>query len=123
VTRDVFEKHPLRVTFADDTGDLGPEVAGVVRASALSGSAEGLTGIPGQHSVKGAAEGPGIEAAEIVPDRSGCEISCALGRDEHGAGPLFPFHKGTGVIAGLGQHDAQIKASAARAEGKPVPGT
>jgi hypothetical protein len=120
---DVFEEHPFGGTFADDTGDLGPEVAGVIGAAPLSGGAEGLAGIPGKHRVKDAAEGPGVKAAQIVPDRSGCEIPSALGRDEHGAGPLFPFDKGAGVIARFGQHDAQIKASAACAEGQPVPGT
>ena len=123
VPGDVFEEHPFWGTFPDDAGDLGPEVPGIIGASALASGAEGLAGIPGQHRVEGAAEGPGIEAAQIVPDRSGCEIPSALGRDEHGAGPLFPFDKGAGVIAGLGQHDAQIKASAACAEGKPVLGT
>ena len=123
MTRDVFEEDPFGGAFADDTGHLGPEVAGVIGASALASGTEGLAGIPGQHRVKGAAEWPGIEAAQIVPDRRRSEIPSGLGRDEHGAGPLFPFHKGAGVIAGLGQHDAQIKASAACAEGKPVPGT
>ncbi len=119
----VFEKHPFGGAFADDTGDLGPEVAGVIGATALSGGAKGLAGIPGQHRVKGAAEGAGVEAAQIVPDWRRSEVACALGRNENGTRPVFPFHKGTGVIAWLGQHDAQIKASAARAEGKSVPGT
>ena len=123
VTRDVFEKHPFGGAFADDPCDLGPEVAGIIGATPLSSGAEGLAGIPGQHRVEGAAEGPGVEAAQIVPDRSGCEISRALGGDEHSPGPILPFHKRAGVKPGFGQHDAQIKASAACAEGKPVPGT
>ncbi len=123
VPRHVFEEHPLRATFADDAGDLGPEVAGIVGATALSSGAEGLTGIPGQHRVESAAEGAGIEAAQIVPDWRRSEIPSGLGRDEHSPGPVLPFHKGAGVITGLGQHDAQIKASAACAEGQPVPGT
>lgn len=123
MTGDVFEKDPLGGTFPDDAGDLGPEVAGISGAAALSGSAEGLTGIPGQHRVEGAAEGPGIETAQIVPDRRRSEILGVLGRNENGTRPVLPFHKGAGVVAGLGEHDAQIQSSAACAEGKPVPGT
>jgi hypothetical protein len=123
VPGDVFEEDPFRLTLRDDTGDLGPEVAGVIGATPLASGTEGLAGIPGQHRVESAAEGPGVEAAQIVPDWRRSEIPCGLGRDENGAGPLFPFHEGAGVKPGFGQHDAQIQASAACAEGKPVPGT
>ena len=123
VPGDVFEEHPFRATFADDTGDVGPEVAGIVSATALSGRAEGLARVSGQDGIERAAEGAGVEAAQIVPDRGRGEVSCALGRDEDGARPVLPFDEGAGVIAGLGEHEAQIKASAAGAEGESVPGT
>jgi hypothetical protein len=123
VSGDVFEKDPCGSAFSDDAGDLGPEVAGIVGTAALSGCAEGLAGISGQHGVEGTPEGPGFEAAQIIPDWRWGEVSCALGGDEDGAGPAFPLDKGAGVIAGFGQHEAQIKASAACAEGQSVPGT
>ena len=123
VPSDVFEEDPLGTAFADDPGNLGPEVAGIVDPAALSGGAEGLAGISGEHCVEGPAERPGVEAAQIVPDRGRSEIPRALGGDEHGAGPILPFDKGAGVIAGFGEHEAQIKASAACAEGQSVPGT
>nr|WP_303626392.1 hypothetical protein [Roseovarius sp. M141] len=120
---DVFEKDPCGTAFPDNTGDLGPEVAGIIGPAALSGGAEGLAGIPGEHGVKSTAERPGIEAAQIIPDWRRGKIPSALGGDEHGARPLLPFDKGAGVISGLGEHEAQIQASAACAEGQPVPGT
>ncbi len=123
VTGYVFEKDPLGAAFADDTGDIGPEVAGVVGATALSGRAEGLAGISGEDDVEGTAERPGIETAEIIPDRGRCETPGALGGDEDGAGPVLPLDEGAGVETGFGQHDAQIQASAACAEGQSVPGT
>jgi len=123
VTGDVFEKYPFRATFPDDAGDIWPEVPGVVGPGSLSGGAEGLAGIPGQHRVERAAEGPGIEAAQIVPDWGRGEIPRGLGGDEDGAGPVFPFDKGAGVEARFGEHEAQIKASAACAERQSVPGT
>ena len=123
VACNVFEENPFRAAFADDTGDFGPEVAGIIGTAALSGGAERLAGISGEDDVEGPAEDTCIEAAEIVPDRGWGEVSRALGRDEDGPRPFLPLDEGAGVIAGLRQHDAQIKASAACAEGQSVKGT
>ena len=123
VTGDVFEEHPLWTAFADDAGDVWPEVAGIVRAAALSGRAEGLAGVPGEHRVKRPAEGSGVERSQVGPDRGRGEIPRGLGRDENSAGPVLPFDKGPGVVSGFREHEAQIQASAACAEGQSVPGT
>ena len=123
VTGDVFEEDPFRAAFADDACDVGPEVARVVGATALSCRAEGLAGISGENDVEGAAKAPGIEAAEIIPDRGRGEIPDALGGDDDRARPGLPLDEGAGVISRFGQHDAQIQASAACAEGQSVPGT
>ncbi len=120
---DIFEEDPFRDAFADDPGDLGPEVAGVIGSAALSGRAEGLAGISGEDRVECTAEGPGVEGAQIIPDWGRGEVPSALGGDEDGAGPVFPFDKCAGVKTGLSEHEAQIKASAACAEGQSVPGT
>lgn len=120
---DVFEEDPFGTAFSDDPRDVGPEVAGIVGAAALSGRAEGLAGVSGEDGVEGAAEGAGVETAQVGPDRGRCEVARALGGDEDRARPVLPFDEGAGVIAGLGEHEAQIKASAASAEGQSVPGT
>jgi hypothetical protein len=120
---DVFEENPFRAAFPDDSGDVRPEVPGIVGTATLSSGAERLAGIPGEDDVEGAAEGTGIEAAEIIPNRGRGEIPGALGGDEDGTGPVFPFDEGAGVETGFGEHDAQIQASAACAEGQSVPGT
>jgi hypothetical protein len=123
MARDVFEEHPFRLAFADDACDLWPEMAGIVGAAPLASSAEGLAGISGKDDVEGTAEDPAIEAAEIIPDWGRDEIPDALGGDEDRSRPLLPFDKGAGVVTGLGEHEAQIQASAACAEGQSVPGT
>ena len=123
VAGDVLEEDPLGEAFSDDAGDIGPQMPGVINPAALSCGAERLAGISGKHGVKGPSEGSGIEAPQIVPDRGRGKISGALGCDEHGARPVFPFDRGAAVIAGLGEHEAQIQASAACAEGQSVPGT
>ena len=123
MTGDVLNEDPFGAALADDAGDLGPEVAGIVGTATLSCSAEWLAGISGKDGVEGTAEGLGIEAAQVIPDWGRGEVSDALGGDEDGTGPLLPFDEGAGVITRLGQHEAQIKASAACAEGQSVPGT
>ena len=113
VTGHVFQEDPFGGTFPDDAGDLGPEVAGIIGATAFACGTEGLTGISGEDDVEGAAKGTGIEAAEIIPDRGWGEIPGALGGDENAAGIAFPLDESTGVEAWFGKHDAQIQASAA----------
>jgi hypothetical protein len=123
VTGDVLEEDPFGTAFSDDPGDVGPKVARIVGAATFPGRAEGLARVSGQDGIEGAAEGPGIEAAQVGPDRGRGEVSRALGGDEHRPWPALPFDEGAGVIAGFGEHEAQIKASAACAEGQSVPGT
>ena len=123
VAGDVFEEHPVGATLGNDPGDVGPEVTGIVGPAALSRRAEGLAGISGENGIKRPAEGPCVEGPQIIPDRGRGEIPCALGGDEHGSWPVLPFDKTPGVVFGLGEHEAQIKASAACAEGQSVPGT
>ena len=123
MTGDVFEKDPFGGAFPDDAGDVGPQVAGIVGTAAFASGAEGLAGISGEDDVEDPAEGPGIEAAEIIPDWCRGEVPSALGRDEERPWPVFPLDEGACVKAGLSEHEAQIKASAACAEGQSVPGT
>ena len=123
VTGDVFEKDPFWAAFPNNPSDFGPKVTGIIGTAAFASRAEGLAGISGEDDVEGTAEGPGIEAAQIVPDWGRSEIPSALGGDQDAAGISLPLNEGTGVKAGFGQHDAQIEASAACAEGQSMPGT
>lgn len=123
VPGDVFEENPFGAAFADDAGDVGPEVTRVIGATAFPGRAEGLARVACEDGIESTAEGLGIEAAQVGPDRGRGEVSGRLGRDENGAGPVLAFDEGARVIAGFGEHEAQIKASAACAQGQSVPGT
>jgi hypothetical protein len=73
VPGNVFEEDPFRAAFADDAGDVGPEVAGIVGTAALSSRAEWLAGISCEDGIEGAAEGEGAEAAQVGPDRAGAK--------------------------------------------------
>jgi hypothetical protein len=98
-------------------------MAGISGTTAFASGTERLARISGEDDVEGAAKWTGIKAAKIIPDRGRGEVACALGSDEDSSGPVLPFDKGAGVITGLRQHEAQIKASAACAEGQSVLGT
>ena len=123
MTGDVFEKDPLRAALRDDAGDLWPKVAWVVCPAALSSRAERLAGISGEDGVEGTAKWSGIKTPQIIPEWGWGEISGELACDEDASGIAFPLDEGLGVKAWFGQHDAQIQASAACAEGQSVPGT
>ena len=123
VPGDIFEEYPLRGAFPDDAGDLGPKVPGIVGTTTFASGAEGLAGISGENDVEGTSKWPGIETAQVVPDRGRGEITRALGSDEDVSGIALPLDESAGVIGGFGEHDAQIQASAACAEGQSVPGT
>jgi hypothetical protein len=123
VAGDVFEENPFGRAFTDDAGDLGPEVTGIVGTTTIARGAERLTGVSGEDDVESTAEGLGIECPQIIPDWRRSEIPGALCGDENGSGICLPLDTGAGVIAGFGEHDAQIQASAACAEGQSVPGT
>ena len=117
VPRDVFEKDPFWTAFRNNAGDHWPEVARVVGTTAPSGRTEGLAGISGEDDVEGTTEGTGIKIAEIVPDRGRGDVPSALGANEDASGICLPFDKCEGVKSGFSEHDAQIQASAACAEG------
>jgi hypothetical protein len=120
---DVLSEDPLGAVLPNNSSDLWPEVTGIVGSTAFASGAEGLAGISGEDCVEGTPEGPRIKTAQVVPDWGRGEVSCALGGDEHASWPILPFNKGAGVEAWLGEHEAQIQASAACAEGQSVPGT
>lgn len=114
---DVFEKHPFRLDFPDDPGNVWPQVPLVVVASPLPGMAEWLAGIACEDGVEGAPEGPSVECGEVVPYWRRSEVSRTLGGDEASPGVFLPLDKAAGVKSGLCEHEAQIQASASCAEG------
>jgi hypothetical protein len=122
VPRDVFEEYPFGLHFPDDAGDVGPEVAGIVGTLALSCGAERLAGVSGKDGVDRAPQLPPVKAGDIIPDGSRGEVSGALSCDDCGSGMFFPFDKASGVGIRLGQHEAHIKATGARAKREAVSG-
>lgn len=115
----VFEEDPceVRSKFPDDPFNVGPEMPLVLFPAPLSGLTERLAGVSGDEGVDSTGEGAGVEGGDVVPDRGGPEVSGVLRGDEAAPWVFLPFDKTPGVESGLGEHEAHIKASAARAEG------
>ena len=120
---DVLEEHPFGFDFADDPGNVGPQVALVVVASPLPGMAEWLARVAGENGIECAPERPSVECGEVIPDGGRGEVSGALGGDEASPRVFLPLDKCAGVEIWFCKHEAHIQASAACAEGESVPGT
>jgi hypothetical protein len=69
VARDVFEEHHGSSHLAQDTGNLWPQVARVVRSQSLAGEAEWLARITCRDDIHDATPRSAIEGCEIVPNR------------------------------------------------------
>lgn len=122
---DVFEEDPAEgwTEFPGDPGDIGPEVAFIVGALALSSGAEWLAGVSGKQGVEGSGEGAGIEGGDIVPDRGVGQVAGALGGNEDGPRVCLPFDVAAGMETRLRETEAHIQPSSACAEGESVKGT
>lgn len=122
---DVFEEKPFEgwPKFSGDTGDVGPQVAGVVLAKPLSCHAERLAWVSGNEGVDCPGKGSGVKCGKVVPDRGRGEVSGPLGGNDCASGIFLPLDKATGVESGFGKHEAHIKATGSCAEGNSVSGT
>lgn len=86
MSRDVFEEHPFGADFADDPGNVWPEVALVLVAFSLPCGAERLAGVSGKDGVDCAPEGSAVEGGDIIPDWCGGEVSGPLTSDDGASG-------------------------------------
>jgi hypothetical protein len=67
---DILEEDEGRFDLADDAGDMGPEVAWIVRAPAFARDRERLARIARSDDVHRAAPRAAIEGSNVVPDNS-----------------------------------------------------
>ncbi len=113
---DIFEEDEGRFDFADDAGDMGPEVAGIVRAPALARHAERLARISGSDDIHRAAPWAAVEAGNIVPERRWIQGRIFHPRHEHGRREGVPLDVTHSSIAGDGEGDSQLEPARAGAQ-------
>ena len=108
---DVLEEAPFGSGFADDAGDIGPEVAGVTGAKAVSGQAEGLARITGSDDMNAAAPRSAVKGSQIVPYRSRSQGRVRHPRHESGRGETVSLDMAHSSISGLCKVQAKVEAS------------
>ena len=113
---DVLEEAPFRRDLGDDPRDVGPEVARIVPAPAVSGQREGLAGITGKDAMYATAPRAAVEGSQIVPDRSRCQGRVRHPGHEDRRGESVPLDETHSAVSRLGQMQAEIEASDACAK-------
>ncbi|BBF70173.1 hypothetical protein SBA_ch1_23730 [Sphingomonas bisphenolicum] len=107
---DIFAEHPLGFDFANDAGDIGPQMSGIVGSSPCAGEAEGLAWIAGNDDMNAVAPWSAIEGFEIVPNRRRCQGRVFHPRHESGRCMSFPLDESHSAISGLCDMQAKIEA-------------
>ena len=108
---DVFEETPFGGDFADDPGDVRPEVSGIVCAAPKPAEGERLAGITGRDKMNAAAPRPAIKGFEIVPDRSRSQGRVRHPRHEGGRGKTVSLDITHGAISGFCQMQSEIQSA------------
>jgi hypothetical protein len=115
---DVLEEDEGRLDFADDAGDMRPEMAWIVRAPAFARDRERLARIARSDDVHRAAPRAAVEGSNVVPDNSLIQGRVFHPRHESGCGEGFPFDMAHSTISGDGDGEPEVEAARARAEGE-----
>ena len=117
---DVFEEADGRFDFADDAGDVRPEVTRVFVAELFSGDTERLAWIAAMDDIHNAAPRFAVEGFNIVPERRTIQGRVFHPCHESGRCIGVPLDVTNSSIAGDGDVDAEIEAADARAERYPA---
>jgi len=113
---DILEEHEGRLDLADDPGDMRPEVARVVRASALARDGERLARIARSDDVHRAAPLAAVEGGNVVPDNSLIQGRVFHPRHEDGRGVGVPLDMTHSAISGAREVQPEVEPAGAGAE-------
>jgi hypothetical protein len=113
---DILEEDEGRLDLADDPGDMRPEVARIVRASAFARDGERLARIARSDDVHRAAPRAAVEAGNIVPDRRWIQGRLFHPCHENGRGVGFPFDMAHSSISGHGDGEPEVEPACAGTE-------
>lgn len=115
---DILEEDEGRFDFADDAGDMGPEVARIIRAPALARDREWLARIARSDDVHRATPWSAVEAGNVVPDNSLIHGRVFHPRHESGCSEGFPFDMAHSSISGDGDGEPEVEPARAGTEGE-----
>lgn len=113
---DVLEEHERRLALADDAGDMGQEVARVIRTPALARDGERLARIARSDDVHRAAPRAAVEGGNVVPDRRPIQGRVFHPRHEDGRGVGVPLDVTHNAISGACEVQPEVEPAGAGAE-------
>ena len=113
---DILEEHEGRFDFADDAGDMRPEVARIVTAEPSARHAEWLARIASSDDIHRATPRAAVEGGNVVPDNSLIQGRVFHPRHESGCGEGFPFDMAHSTITGDGDGEPKVEPACAGAE-------
>lgn len=117
---DVLEETPFRLDLTDDPGDIGPKVAGVLGALAMTGEGEGLARISGSDDMNAAAPRSAVKGSQIVPYRRWSQGRVRHPRHETGRGETVSLDKAHSAISRFGNVQSEVEAANAGAQAEPA---
>ena len=115
---DIFEEHEGRRAFADDPGDMRPEVARVIGTPALARHAERLARIARRDEIHRAAPWLAVECGNVVPDNRLIQGRVRHPCHESGRSVGLPLDMAHSSISGQGEGETEIDPARAGAEGE-----
>jgi hypothetical protein len=119
--RDVFDEHERDSTLPDDPGDIGPNPALVLGASALPGDAPGLTGKSRSDEIHHSTPASSVERGEVIPNRRAAQGLVFHPRHEIGRGIGVPLDVANGASPSSGrQAEAKFQSSDTGAESQDI---
>jgi hypothetical protein len=113
---DVLEENTLSCRLPNDTRDVRPQVARIVRAPALSCEGERLARVARSDEIHDSTPRAAVEGSQIAPHREAIDASLAHRPRQVRAGAGFPLNPADDASAGNGQLDAEVEPSASGAE-------
>jgi hypothetical protein len=115
---DILEENEGRFDFADDAGDMRPEVARILTAEPSARNAEWLARIARTDDIHRAAPWAAVKGSNVVPDNSLIQGRVFHPRHESGCGEGFPFDMAHSTISGDGEDEPEVESASAGAEGQ-----
>jgi len=115
---DILEKDEGRLTFADDAGDVRPEVTWVFSAEPFACNRKRLAWIPCTEDIHHAAPRSAVESSNVVPYNRLIQGRILHPRHESGCGEGLPFDIAHSTISGDGDGKPEVEPACAGAQGQ-----
>jgi hypothetical protein len=110
---DVLKKAPLGLALAGDTGDVWPEVAGVIGSAFFPRDTERLAGVSGSDAINFSTPWLAVKGSNVRPDRRRIQPSCFHMRNKEAGNIGFPLDITNGTGIRHGETQAKLKPASA----------